>query len=83
MDWSAQRLTLVRVIGRLKPGVTLEQAETEISALSLQANSQVSPPFLRMRAGMRVMATTLREKLWWATCGHFSSSYSERLVVFC
>ena len=31
VDWNVQRMTLTMVIGRLKPGVTLEQARADLS----------------------------------------------------
>ena len=63
VDWTAKSLALTRVIGRLKPGVSLEQAKAELAALCQQTSADIPAVFLHMREGLQVHVTGLHEKL--------------------
>src|SRR6266576_2528676 len=63
VDWTAKSLALTRVIGRVKPGVTLAQANAELAALSQQTNADIPAMFIHMRDGLQVHVTGLHEKL--------------------
>ncbi len=63
VDWAAQSLSLTRVIGRLKSGVSVAQANTELAALSKQTEADIPATFIHMRDGMQVRTTGLHEKL--------------------
>jgi putative ABC transport system permease protein len=63
-NWSSpDYFRLLRPIARLKPGVTVEQARAELTALVHRTAAQEPPQFVRMRAGMEVRVTTLGERL--------------------
>src|SRR5208337_2410305 len=63
-DWkSPDNFRLIRVLARLRPGVTLDQVRAELTAL-VRAEAQQEPPqFKRMRAGMEIRLTPLPERL--------------------
>ncbi len=63
VDWTAKSLALTQVIGRVKPGVTLAQANAELAALSQQTNADIPAMFIHMRDGLQVHVTGLHEKL--------------------
>jgi putative ABC transport system permease protein len=63
VDWAAQSLSLTRVIGRLKAGVSVAQASTELAALSKQTEADIPATFIHMRDGMQVRTMGLHEKL--------------------
>ncbi len=63
VDFSARRMFLVNVIGKLKPGVTIVQATSDLATLSKQVSSQLPPMFLPMRDAMQVRTTPLHDKL--------------------
>ena len=63
VDFSARRMFLVQVIGKLKPGVTIAQATSDLANLSKQVASQMPPMFLPMRDAMQVRTTRLHDKL--------------------
>ena len=56
-------MQLTQVIGRLKPGVTLEEARADLTELSKRANSEIPATFLQMREGMQVQTVWLHDKL--------------------
>ncbi len=62
-DWNAGGFGAVSVLGRMKPGVTLEQARTELELISRRADDIVSPAFARTRAGLEVRAISLHDRL--------------------
>jgi len=62
-DWSAEGFRGVSVLGRMKPGIALEQARAELETISHRADGLVSPPFARTRAGLEVRAVPLHERL--------------------
>jgi putative ABC transport system permease protein len=63
VDWTTKSLALTRVIGRLKPGVSLRQAHVELVALCQQADANIPAVYLQMREGLQVHVTGLHEKL--------------------
>jgi putative ABC transport system permease protein len=63
VDWATRRIQLAQVIGRLKPGVTLEQANADLAELSKRSNLDVPAMFARMREGLQVQTVTLHDKL--------------------
>jgi putative ABC transport system permease protein len=63
-NWSSpDYFRLIRPVARLKPGVTVEQARAELTALVARTAAHEPPQFVRMRAGMEVHVTPLGEKL--------------------
>src|ERR1700722_7436979 len=63
VDWAAERMQLTQVIGRLKPGVSLQEARTDLAELSKRANSEIPAVFLQMREGLEVQTVSLHDKL--------------------
>jgi putative ABC transport system permease protein len=67
-DWKSpspdpSKFRLLRTLARLRPGVTLDEAKAELTAL-VRAEAELEPPqFKRMRAGMEVRITPLHERL--------------------
>ena len=65
-DWRSpvpKRFRLLRPLARLRPGVSVEEAKAELSAL-VRGQAELEPPqFKRMRAGMKVTVTPLAQKL--------------------
>jgi putative ABC transport system permease protein len=65
-DWKSpdpNNFRLLRPLARLRPGVTLDQVRAELTAL-VRSEAELEPPqFKRMRAGMEVRITPLRERL--------------------
>jgi len=65
-DWKSpdpNNFRLLRTLARLRPGVSLEAARAELTAL-VRAEAELEPPqFKRMRAGMEVKLTPLSRKL--------------------
>jgi putative ABC transport system permease protein len=62
-NWGSQDMRLLRPLARLKPGVTVDNVKAELSGLVQQTAGQEPPQFIRMRAGMEVHVTPLRERL--------------------
>ncbi|MEN6333684.1 MAG: ABC transporter permease, partial [Phycisphaerales bacterium] len=62
-DWRAEGFRAVSVLGRIKPGVALEQARAELETISRRADALVSPAFAGARAGLQVQAVPLHERL--------------------
>jgi putative ABC transport system permease protein len=63
VDWATQRMSLTQVIGRLKPGVSVDQAHADLATLSQQTNSAIPTMFAHMRDGLQVHAIPLHQKL--------------------
>ena len=63
VDWNVQRMMLTMVIGRLKSGVTLEQARADLAELSKRTSSDLPAMVAHMREGMLVQTITLHNKL--------------------
>lgn len=63
VDWYAKAVADTKVLARLRPGVSLEQARADLTAINDLGASQVSPGFSRMRVGMQVRAIPLQQKL--------------------
>jgi putative ABC transport system permease protein len=61
--WREVGLRLVRVIARLKPGVTREAAQAELVELVRRAASEEPPQFVTMRRDMQISIIPLRERL--------------------
>jgi len=65
-NWSSrapENFRFLRPLARLKPGVTVDNVKAELSGLVQQTAGQEPPQFVRMRAGMEVRVTPLRERL--------------------
>ncbi|MEN6426946.1 MAG: ABC transporter permease [Phycisphaerales bacterium] len=62
-DWNAQGFRAVSVLGRMKPGIALEQTKAELETISHRADGIVSPLFARTRAGLEVRVVPLHERL--------------------
>jgi predicted permease len=63
VDWATTRMTLTQVIGRLKQGVTMEQANADLATLSKQSDAAMPAMFAHVRDGLQVRTTELRDKL--------------------
>jgi putative ABC transport system permease protein len=63
VDWSSMRLQLTQTIGRLKPGVTIEQAQADLAELSRRTSADMPAGFAHMRDGLQVQTTRLHDKL--------------------
>ncbi len=63
VDWNVQRMSLAMVVGRLKPGATLEQARANLAELSKRTSADLPPGVARMRERMQVQTITLHNKL--------------------
>lgn len=63
VNWGTPRMQLTRVIGRLAPGVSLDQAHTDLATLALQSNSAIPTPFIHMRDGLQVQVMPLHQKI--------------------
>jgi len=63
VDWTAMRISLTRVIGRLNLGVSMAQANTELATFSKRTEADIPAAFVRMREGMQVRTTELHHKL--------------------
>ncbi len=62
-DWSARALAIVAVIGRLKQGVGLERAKSDVITINRRSDKTVSPTFAQMRVGLQVRIETLHQHL--------------------
>ena len=60
---SPENFRLLRPLARLKPEVTPEQAQNELTALARSTAAEEPPRFVLMRAGMEVHVTPLKERL--------------------
>ena len=63
VDWNVGRVSLTRVIGRLKSGVSIAQGKAELAGLSKQTEKDIPANFVHARDGMVVRVTGLHEKL--------------------
>jgi len=63
VDWTVPRMSLTRVIGRLKPGVTLAQADADLAMLSKRTEADIPAMFAPMRSGVYVSTLGLHDKL--------------------
>jgi putative ABC transport system permease protein len=63
VDWAAQTLRLTSVIGRLAPGVSLSQAQADLTTLAAQSNLVMPAAFVRTRDGLKVQVTPLHQKI--------------------
>ena len=63
VDWNVQRMMLTMVIGRLKPGATLEQAKADLGELTKRTSADFPPMIAHMREGLQVQTVTLHNKL--------------------
>ncbi len=62
VDWNVRGMTLTRAIGRLKPGVSLEQAKADLSELSKRADGDMPAMVVHMRENVQVRTVTLHDK---------------------
>jgi predicted permease len=63
VDWAVRRMSLTQVIGRLKPGVTLAQANADLAELSKRTGADMPAMFAHMRDNLQVQTITLHDKL--------------------
>jgi putative ABC transport system permease protein len=63
IDWSEKQLALVRVIGRLKPGIALERALADLSIVSQRLIAESPRNLSRMRSAAQIRMVPLRWKL--------------------
>jgi putative ABC transport system permease protein len=63
VDWNVGRVSLTRVIGRLKSGVSIAQGNAELAGLSKQTEKDIPANFVHARDGMVVRVADLHEKL--------------------
>ena len=63
VDWNVQGMSLTRVIGRLKPGATLEMAKADLTELSKRTDGDLPPMLAHMREGLQMVTMTLHSKL--------------------
>ncbi len=63
VDWAVRQMQMTQVIGRLKPGVAIEQANTDLSALSKRTTPDTPVMFAHMRESLQVQTVTLHDKL--------------------
>jgi predicted permease len=63
VDWTSERLSVTRVIGRLAPGVSISQARADLATLGAQSNSAIPAAFVRMREGLQVQVIPLHQKI--------------------
>jgi hypothetical protein len=62
--WDTRKpLALLRVIGRLKPGISIGQASANIGLMNRQIVAQLPPPFARFYAGVRADVMPLDRQL--------------------
>ena len=61
--WIEKNFRLLRVIARLKPGVSPETMRREFDGIVQSTAAQEPPQFITMRKGMQVTAFSLRERL--------------------
>jgi putative ABC transport system permease protein len=62
LNWDSPSIGAVSVIGRLKPGVNLQRALSELVAIN-ERSAKASPRFAQPLAGVRVKMVTLHEHL--------------------
>jgi predicted permease len=63
LDMASQRIEIVRVIGRLRPDVTIDEAKAEVSTIQQRLVATYPPAFKNMVAGMETQVTSLQERL--------------------
>ena len=63
VDWTSKSLSLTRIIGRLAPGVSRNQAHADLATLAAQSNAEIPPAFVHMRQGLLVEVIPLRQKI--------------------
>jgi predicted permease len=63
VDWTSRRLRLARVIGRLAPGVSISQAQTDLATLAAQSNTAIPAAFVHMRDGLQDQVIPLHRKI--------------------
>ncbi|HTC40078.1 MAG TPA: ABC transporter permease [Candidatus Acidoferrales bacterium] len=63
VDWTSKSLSLTRIIGRLAPGVSIDQAHADLAMLAAQSNSGIPPAFVHMRQGLLVQVIPLQRKI--------------------
>ncbi len=63
VDWTSKTLSVTRIIGRLAPGVSLNQAHADLAMLAAQSDPEIPPAFVHMRQGLKVQVTPLHQKI--------------------
>jgi putative ABC transport system permease protein len=63
VDWSSMRMQLTQTIGRLKPGVRMEEAQADLAELSKRTTAAMPAGWAHLRADLQVQTTRLHDKL--------------------
>jgi putative ABC transport system permease protein len=63
VDWSSMRMQLTQTIGRLKPGVAMEEAQADLAELSKRSTAAMPAGVAHMRADLQIHTTRLHDKL--------------------
>ena len=63
VDWNVQGMSLTRVIGRLKPGATVEMAKADLKELSKRTDGDMPAMLAQMRQGLQIVTMPLHSKL--------------------
>jgi predicted permease len=62
VDWNVRGMTLTRAIGRLKSGVSLEQAKADLTELSKRTDGDMPAMVAHMRENVQVRTMTLHDR---------------------
>jgi putative ABC transport system permease protein len=63
VDWNVQGMSLTRVIGRLKPGATVEMAKADLTELSKRTDGDMPAMLVHMRENLQMVTMPLHSKL--------------------
>jgi len=63
VDWNVRGMSLTRVVGRLKPGVTVEVAKADLTELSKRTDGEMPAVLAHMRENLQIVTMTLHNKL--------------------
>jgi hypothetical protein len=63
VDWNAPSFSIVGVIARLKPDLTLVRAKSDLVTINVRSDQAALPAFAHVRSGLQVQIETLHEHL--------------------
>ena len=63
LDMATQPIEIIQVIGRLRPGITIDQAKADIATIQAQFVNTYPPAFKNLVAGIEVQVLSLHEHL--------------------